>query len=126
MSPKGDIFQMSPNGDYVKMSSNDDSVRCPMFLRTPGDFGAVIREGRRRAGLNQATFAEKVGVGRQWIVEVEKGKPGAPLGLILRTLAALDISLVTDDRRRKTERASVERGGVDLDALLKGLRRKKS
>ena len=97
-----------------------------MFLRTPGDFGAVIREGRRRAGLNQATFAEKVGVGRQWIVEVEKGKPGAPLGLILRTLAALDISLVTDDGGRKTERASVERGGVDLDALLKGLRRKKS
>lgn len=126
VSPNEDIFKMSPNGDYVKMSSNDDCARCPMFLRTPGDFGAVIREGRKRAGLNQATLAKKAGVGRQWIVEVEKGKSGAPLGLILRTLAALDVSLTTDHRRRKTERTSVEKGGVDLAALLNGLRRKRS
>ena len=97
-----------------------------MFLRTPADFGAVIRERRRRAGLNQAALAAKVGVGRQWIVEVERGKPGAPLGLILRTLAALNISLVTDERGRKNERASTNQGGVDLDALLNNLRRKKS
>ena len=97
-----------------------------MFLRTPAEFGAVIRERRRRAGLNQAALAAKVGVGRQWIVEVERGKPGAPLGLILRTLAALNISLVTDERGRKSERASGDRGGVDLDALLNSLRRKKS
>jgi len=96
-----------------------------MFLRTPADFGAVIRERRRRAGLNQAALAAKVGVGRQWIVEVERGKPGAPLGLILRTLAALNISLVTDERGRKNEPASGG-GGVDLDALLNSLRRKKS
>ena len=108
------------------MSSNGDSIEVPMFLRTPADFGAVIRERRRRAGLNQAALAAKVGVGRQWIVEVERGKPGAPLGLILRTLAALNISLVTDERGRKNERASGDRGGVDLDALLNNLRRKKS
>ena len=120
------MFKMSPNGYYDGMSSNDDNVRCPMFLRTPADFGAVIREGRKRAGLNQATLAKKVGVGRQWIVEVEKGKAGAPLALLLRTLAALDISLVADERNRKTERTAAEKGGVDLDALLNGLRRKRS
>lgn len=108
------------------MSSNGDSPEVPMFLRTPADFGAVIRERRRRTGLNQAALAAKVGVGRQWIVEVERGKPGAPLGLILRTLAALNISLVTDERGRKNERVSADPGGVDLDALLNSLRRKKS
>jgi len=108
------------------MSSNGDSLEVAMFLRTPADFGAVIRERRRRAGLNQAALAAKVGVGRQWIVEVERGKPGAPLGLILRTLAALNISLVTDERGRKNERVSADRGGVDLDALLSSLQRKKS
>ena len=108
------------------MSSNGDSPEVPMFLRTPADFGAIIRERRRRAGLNQATLAAKVGVGRQWIVEVERGKPGAPLGLILRTLTALNISLVTDERGREGERAAADHGGVDLDVLLNNLRRKKS
>ena len=97
-----------------------------MFLRTPADFGAIIREHRRRAGLNQATLAAKAGVGRQWIVKAEKGKPGAPLGLILRTLRVLGISLVIDEPGRKKRRMSGYRGGVDLDELLNSLRRKGS
>jgi HTH-type transcriptional regulator / antitoxin HipB len=108
------------------MSSNDDSTEVPMFLRTPADFGAIIREHRRRAGLTQANFAAKAGVGRQWIVEVEKGKPGAHLGMILRTLRALDISLVVDEQGRKKRKMSGYRGGVDLDELLNSLRRKGS
>ena len=32
-------------------------------------------------------------VGRQWIVEIEAGKPRAELGRVLQTLAALDLSL---------------------------------
>jgi len=97
-----------------------------MFLRTPADFGAIIREHRKRARLNQATLAAKAGVGRQWIVEVERGKPGAPLGLILRTLTALNISLVMYEPGRKRKQTSGYSGGVDLDELLNSLRRKKS
>ena len=62
-----------------------------MLIRTPIDLGALIRDRRRRLRLDQKSLAEKVGVSRQWIVEVEKGKPRAEVSLILRTLDALGI-----------------------------------
>ena len=97
-----------------------------MRLRTPADFGAVIRDRRLRAGLNQAALARKVGVGRQWIVEVEKGKPGAPLALILRTLKTLNIALEAEGDGRNTKRIVRKGKGVNLDSILDNLRRKKS
>ena len=62
-------------------------------LRTPTDIGAMVRARRRVAGLDQAELAALAGVSRLWINQVEKGKPGASLGLVLRTLAALGIKL---------------------------------
>ena len=96
-----------------------------MRLRTPADFGAAIRDRRLRARLTQAALARKVGVGRQWIVEVEKGKPGAPLAMILRTLGALNIALQTDQAPPNAKRASRKEKAVNLDSLLANLRQKK-
>jgi HTH-type transcriptional regulator/antitoxin HipB len=48
--------------------------------------------------MDQATLARKVGVSRWWIHEVEKGKPRAELGLVLRTLTTLGVSLDAADR----------------------------
>jgi HTH-type transcriptional regulator / antitoxin HipB len=62
-------------------------------LRTPADIGALIRARRRELGLDQAELAEMAGVSRLWINQVEGGKPGAGLGLVLRTLAALGIEI---------------------------------
>jgi DNA-binding XRE family transcriptional regulator len=45
-----------------------------MRIRTPIDLGALIRERRRALRLDQKTLADKVGVSRQWIVDIEKGK----------------------------------------------------
>ena len=45
-----------------------------MRIRTPADLGALIRDSRTKLGLDQKSLAEKVGVSRQWIVEIEKGK----------------------------------------------------
>ncbi|MBI1777922.1 MAG: helix-turn-helix transcriptional regulator [Proteobacteria bacterium] len=67
-----------------------------MRLRTPRDIGAVIRERRRSLGLDQGELAEKVGVSRLWINQVERGKPGASLNLVLRTFAAVGIELTAD------------------------------
>lgn len=64
-----------------------------MRVRTPLDFGLIIRNRRRKLGLSQSALAERAGVGRQWLVEVERGKARAEMGLVLRTLAALDIEL---------------------------------
>ena len=64
-----------------------------MQVRTPLDLGLVIRERRRKLGLSQNALAEKTGVGRQWLVAVEHGKARAEIGLVLRTLAALGLTL---------------------------------
>ncbi|MYB98471.1 MAG: helix-turn-helix transcriptional regulator [Gemmatimonadetes bacterium] len=64
-----------------------------MRVRTPVDFGLMIRQARRSRGMTQQQLARAAAVGRQWIVEIEAGKPRAELGRVLQTLAALDLSL---------------------------------
>ena len=93
-----------------------------MLIRTPSEIGAAIREGRRRLKLDQRTLAEKVGVSRQWLIDVEKGKPRAEIGLILRTLNVLGISIRTDE---KAPPHSVERSSarVDVDAIVTAARK---
>lgn len=63
------------------------------MIRTARDIGALIREERTNAGWDQQTLAKRAGVSRLWINEVERGKPGASLGRVLNTLAALGVEL---------------------------------
>jgi HTH-type transcriptional regulator/antitoxin HipB len=97
-----------------------------MRLRTAADFGAVIRDRRLKLGLNQASLARKVGVGRQWIVELEKGKPGARLALVLRTMDALGIVMTSDAGKQTTKKAARAGRDIDIDRILDNLRNKKS
>ena len=46
---------------------------CAMLIRTPADLGAVIRDRRKQLKLDQATFAKRIGVSRQWVIEIERG-----------------------------------------------------
>jgi HTH-type transcriptional regulator/antitoxin HipB len=91
-----------------------------MRIRTPADLGALIRDHRIKLGLDQRSLAPKVGVSRQWIVEVEKGRPRAEIGLLLRTINALGILLATD------EEAPGKKGGgtpaVDIDSIVAAAR----
>ncbi|MCC4621932.1 helix-turn-helix transcriptional regulator [Xanthomonas cassavae CFBP 4642] len=63
-------------------------------VRTPSDVGNIIRSRRKRLGWDQARLAREIGVSRQWIVDIEKGKPRAELQLILRALQALGLELM--------------------------------
>jgi HTH-type transcriptional regulator/antitoxin HipB len=62
-------------------------------LKNPTEIGALIRARRQALGMDQAELAEKVGVSRLWINQVERGKPGAGIGLVLRTLTAVGVDL---------------------------------
>jgi HTH-type transcriptional regulator / antitoxin HipB len=62
-------------------------------LRTSTDIGAIIRDRRRALSLDQAELATRIGVKRLWVNQVERGKPGASLGLVLRALAAVDVEI---------------------------------
>jgi len=64
-----------------------------LTLRTAKDIGLVIRDRRRALSLDQQNLANQVGVSRQWIVEIEKGKPRAEIGLLLRTLGVLGLRM---------------------------------
>src|SRR5690349_15463024 len=74
------------------MSSTAD-IGVLMFIRTPADLGAIVRERRKQLDLDQATLAKRIGVSRQWIIGIEHGRSRAELGLVLRTLDTLGIRL---------------------------------
>jgi HTH-type transcriptional regulator/antitoxin HipB len=82
-----------------------------MLVRTPADLGAIIRERRRQLKLDQAAFAKRIGVSRQWVIEIERGHARAELALVLRALDALNIQLDTSIGRRCP-------GTVDIDAIV--------
>ncbi len=86
-----------------------------MQIRNAREIGALLRERRLKLELSQAELAQRVGVSRLWIVLLEQGKPTVQLGLVLRTLNALGLSLEMGERS-----ASTQTGKIDLDKLLKG------
>ncbi len=62
-------------------------------VRSAKEIGALIRELRRLKKITQDELAQRVGTSRLWITQVERGKPSAQIGLILRTLRELGITL---------------------------------
>jgi HTH-type transcriptional regulator/antitoxin HipB len=95
-----------------------------MKIRTAADLGAFIRERRIKLGMDQSDLAEKAGTSRKWIVEVEQGKPRAEIGLVLRTLKTLGVSLdIAVDHIKKASVAS-ESGNVDINKILSSLKKR--
>jgi len=82
-----------------------------MFIRTPADLGAIIRDSRKRKGLDQAELATRIGVSRQWVIGVERGRARVELALVLRALDALDICL--DAQPKVPDSVSPDRPNID-------------
>ena len=96
-----------------------------MLLRTPIDLGSAIRDRRRRLNLDQEELAKQVGVSRKWIIDVEKGKPRAEIGLILRTLEVLGIRLSLDTTDMiPEETATLAVPMADIDRIIERARDK--
>jgi HTH-type transcriptional regulator/antitoxin HipB len=97
-----------------------------MRIRTPSDLGALIRDRRNKMDLDQLSLAQRAGTSRKWIVEVEKGKPRAAIGLVLRTLQALGVSIeITDNKNALKSKASRNPvPSVDINQHLERLSRK--
>ena len=94
-----------------------------MRIRTAADLGAFIRERRLKLGMDQGDLAEKAATSRKWIVEVEQGKPRAEIGLVLRTLKTLGVSLdIVVHRSQKASSAS-EPKKVDINNILNSLKK---
>ena len=69
--------------------------------------------------MTQQQLARAAAVGRQWIVEIEAGKPRAELGRVLQTLAALDLSLtIQGEGIPEARKSDVPIEVFDLQAVL--------
>jgi HTH-type transcriptional regulator/antitoxin HipB len=64
-----------------------------VLIRTPQEVGLLVRDRRNALGLTQEELAERVGATRQWVRLLESGKPRLELGLTLRALHALGLTL---------------------------------
>ena len=64
-----------------------------MKAKTIRDVAAIARDRRADLKLSQSQLAAKAGVGRDWVVQFEKGKPTAEWGLVMRVLRELGISI---------------------------------
>ncbi|NTV38510.1 MAG: helix-turn-helix transcriptional regulator [Demequinaceae bacterium] len=61
-----------------------------MLAANAADIGNIVRRRRTKASLSQGELADKIGVSRKWIADLEKGHPRAQLHLVLDVLNALD------------------------------------
>jgi HTH-type transcriptional regulator/antitoxin HipB len=101
-------------------------MRKAMQIRTAKDVGALIRDKRKAQKLDQAELAKKVGVNRRWVLEVERGKPRAEIGLVLKTLDALGLTLSIAGDAGPRRRSGREIEPVDIDAIIENARRPKT
>ena len=62
-------------------------------VTSAADIGRRVRQARRAMGMTQQRFADFAGVGRRFIVELEKGKPSLEIGRVLGVCAAAGIKL---------------------------------
>ncbi len=97
-----------------------------MLITTPRDIGAAIKERRKQLGLGQAELAARAGVSRQWLIQVEGGKPGVALGLVLRLLNVLGMRLALDGPDQLASDSDEILDLPDPSAILNRLRKEGS
>ncbi|MGE0628552.1 MAG: helix-turn-helix domain-containing protein [Hyphomicrobiaceae bacterium] len=97
-----------------------------MQIRTAKDIGVFIRDQRKKQKLDQAELADKVGVNRRWILEVERGKPRAEIGLVLKTLGALGLTVSIEGDSAGSGRTRDEIETFDIDSVVEQAKRPKS
>lgn len=64
-----------------------------MRIKSVENLGQLVCDQRKQRGWSQTRLAEKVGVSRLWISQLENGKESVEFGLVLKTLRALDLLL---------------------------------
>ncbi len=61
--------------------------------------GALVKQVRKSQGLTQEQLAAACGLGRRFVVELERGKATSHTGKTLQVLSALGLSLHVADRK---------------------------
>lgn len=117
------------------MTKKTVSTSPAHHARTTREIGLIIRERRKHLGIDQASLGRRVGVSRQWVISIERGKSSAEIGLVLRTLSALDLALNIDlvgeaanaheaplEKRKRTALLTSE---IDINAIVDRARKRR-
>lgn len=69
-----------------------------MLLRNAREVGDLIVDGRRRLRWSQLDLAQRAGVSRQWVSQVENGKTTVGFDLVLAALHALGYAVYAQSK----------------------------
>jgi transcriptional regulator with XRE-family HTH domain len=79
------------------MTTSDRSQADKQFrIYTQASIGAAIRHYRRQAGLSQAELAERTGLHRSYLSELEQGRETEQVKRILRVLKHLGVRMTVE------------------------------
>lgn len=82
-------------------------------IRSVADLGLAVRAVRRASAVRLDDFAATARVSKQFASDVERGKPGVQLGLVLKLLSELGIPITLDiPSSAEPELAALRRKGV--------------
>ncbi len=90
-----------------------------MLIRRPSELGAIIAAARRARTLTQGDLAQRLGVSRVWLGQIERGKASARIDLVFRVLNELDVTLTADvgDQSTTGTAEASSQSDVDIDAI---------
>lgn len=89
--PAGLITGVGPNVVVRQHSGYALRMASYRFFTSPEDVGQAVREGRKALGLTQRQLAEKAGVSRTFVIDLEAGHRRAELGKVIGVLSAVDV-----------------------------------
>lgn len=64
--------------------------------RKPSDIGAVIRVAREDAGVTQAELAQRLAFSRDYMIDLESGRPNLYLKRLFRVFHALGVTVTLE------------------------------
>lgn len=91
-----------------------------LHLRRAEDIAALIKSRREAQGLSQRALADRLAVSRKWVNEIEQGNSYAKLGLVLRALNELGVSLMiaeSSEAKQDAAHTAHTEDEIDIDAI---------
>ena len=76
------------------MGAKSEADEHFFVFNTVAGLGHELRRLRKDADLTQAQLAERSGVSRRWIINVEKGHVGGEVGNLMMVVRALGVDVV--------------------------------
>lgn len=79
----------------------------------PHQIGPAVRDARKTLGLTQAEVAERAGVSRRFVSELEAGtRPGAEFTRVLAVLSAVGREILVAEARPTNDRFFADHGAL--------------